>query len=893
MEEIRQEVLSHNTMDRWAALQSQWSSFFSNIDAMLIRDGLDEENVIKLKTTAAQSWLFRIELINSLIVLSKTHMIILSNKEKLDLFSHLADAAKKDGKEVLLIEKTDKTLEADVKTFIEAVDKLGLKKLGVFSREKQIGKVIEVFDEQFQNRGFEEIDVSMPFQEFLSTKSAEDVAVIRKCAQANVLLFQKLIGNIERILDQGGKDKHSDIARLMETSLPNWKRDLEKKLGIKGNFFDYTYTPVIQSGSEFDLRPDAENNDNHLCQNYIILNMACKYFELNTNIFRSLLINPSDEDKSNYQALLDIHKNVINALKAGIKISKAYSHVIEYVKEKYPHLADSLPTSFGFGMGYEFKEACLVINAKNEREVKVGNTFTVITSLKNLKGRNNVTYALHLSDTLVINNDKRADVLTEGISKKLDDIGYALEDEEDVENAVNKDKKKHNSNGHGNGHRNDGTAMEIEAEGHMAHRTRAAKRSQMLAVDQTRVIQIKQHQRQLLEEKMAELEERLKSGNFIFKQSENQKIILEKLKTYSPETYPKNLPTKNIHVDHKNNAVLLPINGRLVPFHVSCFKNVTKHTENKLSTLRFNFQTPGISTGNIIFPAPNTFGSHPIYIKELMFKSVNGDNYNAIVKDIKELQKKIKSSSTAPKDKEGEKTQLQNKLKTLNDLKIRPTLTGRKTVGSLTAYTNGFRFQSKRNETLDIPLSNIKHAIFQPCEENMIIIIHFVLHNPITINKKPHNHIQFYTEVGYVTEDLNDPRRKNRGGEWDELEEEELENQARQHYNKLFLDFVSYVEKNWNSDLKFDSPYPDYGFYGSPFYNNVFIMPTAYCVVSLIETPFLVITLDEVELVSLERVDNKIKNFDLVFVFKDYTRPVQTISNIDKKNLDTIKSWLE
>ena len=484
-------------------------------------------------------------------------------------------------------------------------------------------------------------------------------------------------------------------------------------------------------------------------------------------------------------------------------------------------------------------------------------------------------------------------MLTEGVSKKLDDIGYALEDEEQVENEVNKDKKKSHSNGHSNGHKNNNHGMEIEDDEHMALRTRAAKRNQQLVSDQNRVLQIKQHQRELLEEKMAELEERLKSGNFIFKQSENQKIILEKLKTYSLETFPKNLPPKNIHVDHKNNAVLLPINSRLVPFHVSCFKNVTKHTENKLSTLRFNFQTPGISTGNIIFPAPNTFGSHPIYIKELMFKSLNGESYNTIVKDIKELQKKIKSSSTAPKDKEVEKTQLQNKLKTLNDLKIRPTLTGRKTIGSLTAYTNGFRFQSKRNETLDIPINNIKHAIFQPCEENMIIIIHFVLHNPIVINKKPHNHIQFYTEVGYVTEDLNDPRRKNRGGDWDELEEEALENQARQHYNKLFLDFVSYVEKNWNSDLKFDSPYPDYGFYGSPFYNNVFIMPTAYCVVSLIETPFLVITLEEVELVSLERVDNKIKNFDLVFVFKDYTRPVQTISNIDKKNLDTIKSWLE
>jgi nucleosome binding factor SPN SPT16 subunit len=888
MEEIRQEIIKHGTIDRWAALDSQWGAFFGGVDAILIRDGLDEEDVIKLKTTALQSWLFRFEFINSIVVLSKTHILIFSNKEKLELFSHLVESARQNGRECLLIEKNDKTLETDVASFVSAIERLNLKKLGVFSREKQKGKVIDLFDEQVAKRAFVESDVSIAVQEFLSCKNQDDIAAIKKCAQANVLLFQKLIAAIEKILDQGSKETHSGIARSMENSLPVWKREIEKKFGVKSSFFDYTYSPVIQSGSEFDLRPDAENNDKALCQNYILLNMACKYFELNTNIFRSILINPNDEDKANYSALLDIHKTVISSLKAGSRISDAFSHIVGHAKEKFPHLADSLPSNFGFGIGYEFREGCLAITAKNEREIKVGHVFTVITSLKGLKGRNNVQYSLHLSDTLIINADNRAEVLTDEISKRLDDIGYALEDEEeDI-----KENKNHKNKQESKAESKPRTAMEIE-EDNMVARTRAAKRNQQLVLEQEKNAKIKEHQKELLDQKMAELEDRLKSGNFIFKQSENSKIILEKLKTYTPESFPKTLSTKNIHIDHKNNAVLLPINGRLVPFHVSCFKNATKHTENKMSTLRFNFQTPGISTGNIIFPAPNTFGSHPIYIKELMFKSANGENYNAIVKDIKEMQKKLKSSSTVPKEKEGEKTQFQNKLKTLNELKIRPTLAGRKTVGSLTAYTNGFRFLSKRNETLDIPLSNIKHAIFQPCEENMIIIIHFVLHNPITINKKPHHHIQFYSEVGYTSEDLNDPKKKNRMNDWDELEEEELEKQARDHYNKLFLDYVSYVEKNWTSDLKFDSPYPDYGFYGSPTYNNVFIMPTAYCIVSLIETPFLVITLDEIELVSLERVDNKIKNFDMVFIFKDYNRTVQTISNIPKTNLDTIKKWLE
>jgi nucleosome binding factor SPN SPT16 subunit len=85
--------------------------------------------------------------------------------------------------------------------------------------------------------------------------------------------------------------------------------------------------------------------------------------------------------------------------------------------------------------------------------------------------------------------------------------------------------------------------------------------------------------------------------------------------------------------------------------------------------------------------------------------------------------------------------------------------------------------------------------------------------------------------------------------------------------------------------MKFDSPFSNLGFYGSPNHNNVFILPTAYCLVSIIEKPFFVIFYEDIEFVSIERIDNKIKSFDLAFIFKDYTRPIVTIDNIPKDNL--------
>lgn len=50
--------------------------------------------------------------------------------------------------------------------------------------------------------------------------------------------------------------------------------------------------------------------------------------------------------------------------------------------------------------------------------------------------------------------------------------------------------------------------------------------------------------------------------------------------------------------------------------------------------------------------------------------------------------------------------------------------------------------------------------------------------------------------------------------------------------------------------------------------------------------------LDEIELVSIEWVDNQIKNFDLIIIFKNYTKPVKHIDNIPKTSLAMIKEWL-
>jgi nucleosome binding factor SPN SPT16 subunit len=243
---------------------------------------------------------------------------------------------------------------------------------------------------------------------------------------------------------------------------------------------------------------------------------------------------------------------------------------------------------------------------------------------------------------------------------------------------------------------------------------------------------------------------------------------------------------------------------------------------------------------------------------------------------------------------ENNKIELGSRLAVLHDLKMRPSVAGKKAKGTLNAYTKGYRFTSKKNLIFDLAHSNIKHAIFQPCDENMMIILHFRLFKAVQVNKKRVKDVQFYCEVGSIAEDLNDPRRnRNRFDYPNEMEEEEMERYMQQKYNDAFLNFVETVNKKAENAIPFESPFIDYSFYGSPFYNNVLISPCDRCLVSIVDTPLFVLSLDEIEIVSIERIDNKIKNFDLIIIFKDYSRNVQSISNIPKSDLEKIRQWLD
>lgn len=92
--------------------------------------------------------------------------------------------------------------------------------------------------------------------------------------------------------------------------------------------------------------------------------------------------------------------------------------------------------------------------------------------------------------------------------------------------------------------------------------------------------------------------------------------------------------------------------------------------------------------------------------------------------------------------------------------------------------------------------------------------------------------------------------------------------------------------------VDFDQPFRKLGFMGVPFRETVLLQPTTGSLVNLTSWPPFVISLEELELVHFERVQFQLKNFDMGFIFKNYTKKVILVGSIPMNMLDHVKDWL-
>ncbi|KAK9292165.1 hypothetical protein L1049_020124 [Liquidambar formosana] len=739
--------------------------------------------------------------------------------------------------------------------------------VGHIAREAPEGKLLETWAEKLKDANFQLSDVTNGFSDLFAIKDSTELTNVKKAAfLTSSVMKHFVVPKLEKVIDEEKKVSHSS---LMDDTEKTILEPARIKVKLKAENVDICYPPIFQSGGEFDLKPSASSNDENLyydSTSVIICAIGSRYNSYCSNVARTFLIDANAMQSKAYEVLLKAHEAAISALKPGNKVSAAYQAAIAIVEKDAPELVANFTKSAGTGIGLEFRESGLSLNAKNDRMLKPGMVFNVSLGFQSLqtetKNPKTQKFSVLLADTVIV-GEKVPDVVTSISSKAVKDVAYSFNEDDDEEEERPK--------------------VKVEANGGEALSSKATLRSdnQEMSKEELR----RQHQAELARQKNEETARRLAGGGAGMNDNRGAVKTTGDLVAYKNVN---DLPPPRelmIQVDQKNEAVLLPIYGTMVPFHVATVKSVSSQQDtNRTCYIRIIFNVPGTPFSPLDTSNQKFQGS--IYLKEVSFRSKNPRHISEIVQMIKTLRRQVASRESERAERATLVTQERLQLAgakfkpiRLSDLWIRPPFggRGRKLTGTLEGHTNGFRYSTSRpDERVDIMFGNIKHAFFQAAEKEMITLLHFHLHNHIMVGNKKTKDVQFYVEVMDVVQTVGGGKRS--AYDPDEIEEEQRERDRKNKINTDFQNFVNRVNDLWGQpqfkglDLEFDQPLRELGFHGVPHKASAFIVPTSSCLVELIETPFLVITLSEIEIVNLERVGLGQKNFDMTIVFKDFKR---------------------
>jgi len=779
--------------ERMKRVYSAWKDESNNpelhkLDALVCAVGSDDE-VVYSKSTSLQTWLFGYELSDCLMVMAEKAIYFLASKKKIEFLKQI-ESNKDSAVPPIKLLPRDK---ADN-------DKKNLEKITEAIEESKNGKLIGHFEKDKGFAGgfmdnwrnvhgkFNTQDMSNSMAYIMAPKDEAEMGIIKKACQATVDVFSKYLKEqIMDIIDGDKKVKHSKLAEGIENAL----NDKKFVANVDTSQLDLCYPAIVQSGGNYKLKFSHATDSNPVHFGAIVATFGARYRSYCSNIARTFLVNPSEKIQSIYDLLVKVEEHILSELQDGVKLSTVYKSAVNFVKKESPDLVDNLTKNFGFGMGIEFREGSLTIASNCEAIVKKGMIFNVnigFTGLVNKdssdsKGKD---VALFVGDTVqVIDSSSPAVILTPS-KKKIKNIAIFLKDEESEEEDEEKenDPVAENPNAFGRG-------------------KRTAIIDNKLRQDSTAEEKRKSHQRELMEKMNAKALQRIKEGG------ENKE---EKKQRKAPVSYksagqlPREREVKElkIYVDKKYETVILPIWGIPVPFHIATIKNISTSIEGDYTYLRINFYHPGAAVGK----DGNNYATPPdaSFLKELTFRSTNvkepgelsapSSNLNTAFKLIKDIQKKYKTRDAEEKELAGLVSQ--DKLvisqgkgnPKLKDLYIRPNLTQKRIAGVLEAHTNGFLYTSIRGDKVEILYNNIKHAFYQPCDGEMIILVHFNLKNALMVGKKKQLDVQFYTEVGEITTDLGKHQHMH---DRDDLAAEQAERELR---HKLKNAFKTFCEKS-------------------------------------------------------------------------------------------------
>ncbi|GAA6024570.1 hypothetical protein JCM11491_002703 [Sporobolomyces phaffii] len=886
-------MISSSTFHRRASrLFDQWkrkeedAAPLGEIEYLLIVAGnSDEENPYR-KGSAVQTYLLGYEFPSTLMLLGKGKIYFVVSASKAKLLQPIAKSPSgSDSVEVEILTRSKDEAE-NKKQFERIIEIVGNgNKVGTLPKDKMAGKFVQEWQKVLAaaEADLKEVDVALGVSTLLAVKDTEELQNERNAAVMTNKLMSHFSDAMSKYIDEGKKVTHEQLGEEIEQKLEDNKFWSKLKLGdgFETGYGDWCYSPIIQSGGNYDLKSSAQTDDARLKAGVILCSLGIRYKSYCSNVGRTFMIDPDAQQEKNYLFLVELQKYALAELKDGVVAKDVYQRVADRIQADRSDLLPYFAKTAGFGMGLEFRDGAYPLGPKGTRTVKTDMIFSLTLGFNGIPDSKGSTYAVSLVDTVQVGQDG-SKILSEGMKGK-DDVMFYMDDEEQKPSKSAQAAKD-------NGSRRKPAATAV---------VKSKLRNENREVDLSAAVRRKQHQRELAARRQEEgLEKYSGEGGDTGANREKQ---WRRFESYVKDSQlPDAVASQKIVVDARRATIVLPINGFAVPFHVNTLKSLIKQEEGDYTVLRFMFTTPGAITGkkeDTPFEDPNA-----TFIRGITYRSIDSFRFAELHKEINDLKKVAVKRETERKEladvvEQDRLVEIKGKRPIkLTEVQLRPSFDGKRQTGDVEIHSNGIRYQSsiKSEQKLDILFSNIKHLLFQPCDGELIVVLHIHLKSPIMIGKKKAKDVQFFREVSDASfDETGNKKRKRNYHDEDELEAEQEERKRRADLNKYFKAFSDKIAEASNGRVDVDIPFRELGFQGVPFRANVLLQPTTDTLVFLTEPPFLVVTLNEIEIAHLERVQYGLKNFDLVFVFQDFTRAPIHINTIPMNQLDSVKEWLD
>ncbi|KAK2467068.1 hypothetical protein APHAL10511_001326 [Amanita phalloides] len=892
--------------DSWAnASKDDDYSSLADVDALLLiaGDPAAEDEPMR-KGTCFQQWLLGYEFPSTFFLFQKDRISILCSASKAKILGQIEDPNGTVPIEIFSQAKGKDTSNDAMPNFVAAYTSRN--RVGALTNESHTGKLVSEWDKlvAVSPQKPELVDIAPTVSAFMAVKDEDELKAAQIAANlTSTLLKYHVSPKLESILDREAKVTHDAFSAQIEARLGSGEGSSAKgpdmKVWDKGKglqdvdwqMAEFCYPPIIISKSSrtgYDLRYTAQpTSDNIAHKGVLLVAFGLRYKSYSANVGRTFIVDPHPAQAKQYNLLFSLQTELLSFIKDGVSARDIYQFTVNYVREKNPELEKHLVKNIGFAMGIEFRDSAYLLSAKNIRVIKKDMVLNLSLGFTDLEDDQGQRYALHLVDTIKV--DAKGSVLLTEPMRSTKDTLFFLNPEGDEEEG--RSKKKAHANGLP-------PKQKTIAGKVLRNQTRRAAQDE---VHLTAVARLVEHQREVHEKLQAEGLQKYSEDGVGTSGKEGKGW--KKFQSYKGEVgLPVEVEKLRIFVDRKAQTVILPIQGFAVPFHINTIKNASKSDEGEYTYLRINFQTPGQLTGkkeDTPFEDPDA-----TFIRSVSYRSPDAHRFDNICKQITELKKEANKREQQKKEmadviEQDSLIEIKGRrAHKLPEVFVRPALDGKRLPGEVEIHQNGVRYVSYGQQKIDVLFSNVKHVFFQPCDHELLVVIHLHLKAPIMIGKKKTFDVQFFREATDVQfDETGNRKRKTRYGDEDEIEMEQQERKRRTTLNKEVRAFAEKIGEAGSASLgdplEVDIPFRELSFEGVPFRTSARLQPTTECLVHLTDPPFLVVTLADIEIASLERVQYGLRQFDLVLIFKDFTKPPLHINSIPSAQMDDVKNWLD